>query len=59
MLNIVIKKHCVGGWRGLKASVSCSEDHSRCGASWTVNWVVGDPKQETQAARRCGVLGGG
>lgn len=27
--------------------------HSRCGASWTGNWVVGEHKQGTQAACRC------
>lgn len=27
--------------------------HSRCGASWTGNWVVGEHKQVTQAACRC------
>lgn len=27
--------------------------HSRCGASWTGNWVVGEHKQETWAACRC------
>lgn len=27
--------------------------HSRCGASWTGNWVVGEDTQETRAACRC------
>lgn len=55
MLNIIIKL-CVGVWRGLKASVQCSEDQDTAGVELhgqVIGWWVNISRKHGQ---RVGVL---